>query len=467
MFIRRPRRHFLKFLLPLSTLPLLSAGNTVVRKGQNGAVFAVKSKYNGTKEETENIQSAIDAANAAGGGRVEVTAGTYLVGSIRLLNDVHLHFESGAVWIATPDFSQYHEEAWKRVLYAYQARNIKISGYGLIDCKAWFKQETPVVSAPYAADAYVGLSFKNEGAPRPFFLHDCHDCEVSDIKLQNSGEWSCYLLACDHVVVRNVHIHNSAHSRWTDGIDIESCNNVHITGCNIDTGDDAISIKSAKRGTKRSTSNILIEHCTLASETNGVRLGTETFMDVYNVRIENCLIKGPTDNAPGPFSGINLTMTRGHANLSNITVRNIKMQDCRAPFFLALQAVSEEAFEQGKIGAFRNVTLENIEAENNVLKDQPDITAMIIGSEKQPIEQVILRNIVVRARGGFRGQATEKAEVKGTYSENKRYHPVPAKGLYLRHVDGLVVENFRYMSKEEDDRPVVFKNNVRNERRGE
>ena len=45
------------------------------------------------------IQQAVDAAAAAGGGRVIVPAGRFLSGSVLLKDNVELHLESGAVLI--------------------------------------------------------------------------------------------------------------------------------------------------------------------------------------------------------------------------------------------------------------------------------------------------------------------------------------------------------------------------------
>ena len=48
------------------------------------------------------IQQAVDAAAAAGGGRVIVPAGRFLSGSVLLKDNVELHLESGAVLTTPP-----------------------------------------------------------------------------------------------------------------------------------------------------------------------------------------------------------------------------------------------------------------------------------------------------------------------------------------------------------------------------
>ena len=78
-----------------------------------------------------------------------------------------------------------------------------------------------------------------------------------------------------------------------DGIDVDSCKDVRIDGCNINTGDDSISLKSGRGldGARlaKPCENILITNCTL-SDSNFARIGigSETSGGVRNVRIENC-----------------------------------------------------------------------------------------------------------------------------------------------------------------------------------
>src|ERR1041385_8726495 len=51
---------------------------------------------NGVKDNTTNIQNAINAVNAAGGGIVEFPAGKYLSGPITLRSRINLRLDEGA-----------------------------------------------------------------------------------------------------------------------------------------------------------------------------------------------------------------------------------------------------------------------------------------------------------------------------------------------------------------------------------
>ena len=78
-----------------------------------------------------------------------------------------------------------------------------------------------------------------------------------------------------------------------DGIDVDSCKHVSIDGCNFDTGDDCISLKSG-RGAEANTINrptmdVRIANCTFAdSHFACIGIGSETSAGIRDVHIEHC-----------------------------------------------------------------------------------------------------------------------------------------------------------------------------------
>ena len=69
------------------------------------AIYNIKNfgaKGNGAVMDTKSINSAIEAAAAAGGGTVYFPAGNYLSGSIRLKSNITLYLDAGATLIAAP-----------------------------------------------------------------------------------------------------------------------------------------------------------------------------------------------------------------------------------------------------------------------------------------------------------------------------------------------------------------------------
>ena len=94
------------------------------------------------------IQKAIDECATSGGGRVLVSGGRYLTGTIVLKNNVNLHIAADAVLLGSTDCSDFPErldiqhvnsERLPRnrnacMIYAECCKNISITGSGTIDC---------------------------------------------------------------------------------------------------------------------------------------------------------------------------------------------------------------------------------------------------------------------------------------------------------------------------------------------
>src|SRR5436190_19655 len=57
--------------------------------------------------DTVAVQKAIDTCTTGGGGTVTLPAGSYLVGTILLKDNVTLHLDEGATLLGTADLSQY------------------------------------------------------------------------------------------------------------------------------------------------------------------------------------------------------------------------------------------------------------------------------------------------------------------------------------------------------------------------
>src|SRR5580698_7261069 len=66
-------------------------------------------KGDGKSQNREAINKAIETVAAAGGGTVEVPAGTWLTGGIQLRSNVTLHLAPGALIEATTEASAYEQ----------------------------------------------------------------------------------------------------------------------------------------------------------------------------------------------------------------------------------------------------------------------------------------------------------------------------------------------------------------------
>ncbi|MDE5839618.1 MAG: hypothetical protein K2H49_01730, partial [Muribaculaceae bacterium] len=104
------------------------------KKGKNKNAKNVKKDKHGNVLYTDIINSAIAKCSADGGGRVIVPAGTWLTGPVKLLSNVNLHLEEGAILLFTDDPHQYYPLVltawegmncwnWSPMIYAYQQEN--------------------------------------------------------------------------------------------------------------------------------------------------------------------------------------------------------------------------------------------------------------------------------------------------------------------------------------------------------
>ena len=179
----------------------------------------------------------------------------------------------------------------------------------------------------------------NQGQPqdiRPPLVRfvDCRDVLIDGLHFSNSPRWTLSPVACDNVTITKVTIRNPHDSPNTDGINPDSCSNVHIANCHIDVGDDCIAIKSGSeedgRPNPRPCQNITITNCTMLHGHGGVVIGSEMTGGVRNVSISNCVFCG-TDR------GIRLKSRRGRGNaVEDLRVDNIVMDEVHCPIVVNL-----------------------------------------------------------------------------------------------------------------------------------
>lgn len=276
------------------------------------------------------FEAALRACEKAGGGTVCVPAGRFLTGPIQLRSHMTLYLHPGARLLFSTDPADYPvvESRWEGVrrkvymscVYAENAEDVAVEGRGTLDgCgEPWWK-------AHYAGE----LAY-----PRPKLIsfHGCTRVRISRVKLTRSPSWTVNPILCDDVTVDGVTISNPADSPNTDGIDPDSCSNVHISNCHIDVGDDCIAVKSGTEETplRSPTRNVTITNCTMVHGHGGVVLGSEMSGGIYHVVISNCVFEG-TDR------GIRLKSRRGRGGaIEDVRVTNIVMDGVLCPFIANL-----------------------------------------------------------------------------------------------------------------------------------
>ncbi len=256
----------------------------------------------GTTLNTAAIQKAIDAATAAGGGVLEVPKGTFLSGSLFFKKGVELYLDEGAVLLGSQNINDYvkqttriegHFTEWRVALINFtQMDQVRVGGSGQLNgngASYWAE----FYSQRSANPATTNLDVER---PRLMFIDRCKDVRVENISFQDSGFWNLHLYHCSDVHIEGLRI-NAPRSPSTDGIDVDSCQDLTIRKCQISNNDDDIALKGSKGphadDDKDSPpdENILIEDCEIGSGNGLLTCGSEATI-VRNVIVRNCTING-------------------------------------------------------------------------------------------------------------------------------------------------------------------------------
>ena len=304
-------------------------------------IFNVKSYgavADGRTLDTQAINKAIQAANAAGGGTVLFSPGTYLSGTLDLLSNVTLNFAAGAVLKGSPNVNDYGtsvaygfgrkyavdssgEGSRVGLIVARKADNIAITGRGRIDGNGDsffdlttfhngqdFDSQYTRQHADFDAPR-LGLEFgpvETYAAGRSgtmIILSDCHNVLVRDVTLSNAPNWTLHLQGVEQAVINGIHINNNVLIPNNDGIDCMRCKDVHISDCDIRAGDDDFAIVSSD--------NVQVSNCSLVSYSAAIRLedtrsSTFTNLSIHANRGVAVFSRGEEHTAHVLFSNITL-----------------------------------------------------------------------------------------------------------------------------------------------------------------
>jgi hypothetical protein len=350
----------------------------------------------GTNKDTAAFQKAFDAC-AAGGGEVIVPAGNYLIGSVVIASHTTLRLEKGATLLGSPDADDYPliqarwegrlRECHRALIYASNATAISIVGEGSIQ-----------------GNAALG-NLRNPRGPCLIEPVECKDVLLDGFSTQFTRLWSIHLAFCDGVIARNLTMRSGQSNG--DGIDVDSCKQVRIEHCDIDTGDDAIALKSG-RGSEgvrigRPTEDVVITNCLLGSGFAGVGIGTELSGGIRRVVMEDCTF---TRGANSIF--IKSRNDRG-GFVEDIKGKNL---DCRASTFLVIDLLTKGIVDEepvpGQAGLTqaRGLSFSNIKVNVQTLLDahllSPDqplqglSIADVSGACRRAINLANLRNATLR-----------------------------------------------------------------------
>jgi polygalacturonase/rhamnogalacturonyl hydrolase YesR len=391
--------------------------------------FGAKTTNTAAKNQ-KAIQKAIDKCSQKGGGRVIIPAGQkFLTAAIQLKNGVNLVVEEEAIleFAFQPELYPIVPTRWEGLdcwnlsplIYAYQAKDIAITGKGTIDgggsnetwwpwcgSKKFGMKEGGIAQNMGArakllqqAEDGVDMDQRRFGPtdglrPQMINFNQCEGILIEDVTLLRSPFWVIHPLLSTDITVRGVHINNDGPNG--DGCDPESCDRVLIENCFFNTGDDCIAIKSGRNNDGREggqgrfagkpSKNIIIRGCKMQNGHGGVVIGSEISGGCQNVYAENCEMDSPSLDR---VLRIKTNSCRGGI-IENINMRNVTVGQCReAVLKINTDYEPREVCCRGFYPTVRNVTMENVTCQHS------KYGVMIVGYSDPKLAYTV-NNITVR-----------------------------------------------------------------------
>ena len=407
---------------------------------------------------TKAFADAIAACAGADGGTVVVPPGTWVTGPIKILSNVNLHVEKGALVQFSrniddfPFIRGFDGKSERYVitppLHAYGAKNIAVTGEGIFDGagEAWrYAKKIDMIPVQWNAlvasggvvtpdgeqwwpsqESLDGAKFLAEKAKtkgeltkedftstreflRPHLVHfeQCTNVMFDGPTFQNATKFHLFPSQCENVIIRNVKVFSPEYAQNTDGIDPRSCRNVVIYNCTVDVGDDGICLKPAGIASSQpegpSCQNIVVADCYVYKAHGGFVIGSGSFGGVRNVSVRNCVFTG-TD------VGLRFKSARGRGGtVENVFFENIQMRNIKTDAILFDMYYSGGAPEAE---AAKDLTIRKSEAltdrtpqfkdfhVKNIVCNGADRAVVINGLPEMSIKNMRLENVSVESKRG-------------------------------------------------------------------
>jgi len=428
-------------------------------------------KPDGKTPSTRAIQRAIDSAFRDGGGTVTIPAGIFLTGLIELKSKVTLELSEGATLLGSTSMDDYSFEPGsaghggpnpRHLIFAINAEDASISGKGRIDGQGpffWEPSSKPPLpeDQQWAGVASHDLVVKQGGHPSPTLLFvNCRRLSIQGIHIENAPGWTLSIVNSDNVVIHEISIKNPVNGPNTDGIDITGCQNVRISNCSVDTGDDAICLKGINPfgPEPRLVKNISVTNCRLSTCCNGFKIGTETEGGFENITFSDSVVF----NKDVPYkervvAGIALEIVDG-GWIDGVIVKNIQMQRTRTPIFVRLGS-RKRVHDYPQYG-LRNVNIDGIQAAEAL------IASSITGLPGMEVRGLTMSNVRIDNSLRIRPEwvAHSVPEKESAYPEARMFGMLPASGLYVRHVRDLSLNDVSFTAPSGEGRPTVILDDV-------
>ena len=469
-------------------LALLLCCNAALAQQKTYDVRRFGARGDGRTDNTRAIQKAIDIAAAHGGGVIMIPAGRFVTGVLDIRSHITLELTKNAWLLGSIHRMDYGPGHALSLLKAKDCSGITIEGQGTIDGRG--DSLLPDLYARIKAgqirddewqkpNPWGQIRPAEENRPMIIGFDRCDSVVIRGITIKNGLDWVQRYKSCRHMVVDSLVVESN--TMWNnDGIDLVDCKDVRVTNSFFNADDDGICLKSEDR--HDSCDGIYIAHCKIRSSASALKFGTASRGGFHHITVRDLEIYDTYRSA------IALEAVDG-GKLDAVDIRDVRAKNTGNALFIRLGHRNRDSV----YSTIKDVYIANVQVEVPAGKpdkgypmEGPALTfehsvfpACIAGLPGHRIQNVTLENIRVSYPGGGTlpaggpshevtlgttqapdrsptfAASTPLSENPSDYPEFSMFGDLPVWGLYLRHVNAIVLKNIQLSVARPDARPMT------------
>lgn len=411
--------------------------------------------------QTSDFQKAIDYCAQNGNEPLFVPFDTYNLGSLNLPSNTTIIFEDGVKIFGSKNLDDYfadeqvknayqdlsHGSYTKSLFYAKNAENITLKGNATIDMQsAW--------------DLDRKRSRSGRGA-KVISFDNVKNVNIIDLKILHATDVAMLLGRTKNVFIRGLYMETHI-----DGISTDGAEDVVISDCILNCGDDALVFKSSVYDNNVCPcKRITATNCIISSMCNGIKIGTETTGDFTNINVNNCVVYNTH------CTGISIESVDG-SNVKGVNISNITMDNVSCPIFI-YAGKRMRAPEGTPVGSINDVNISNLYAdcndkqyktvacelemlgENGDIVSNPSVTSNIVNMSGNPMKNINLSNITLNMVGGKKLTDIDYKDNEKGYPRGEMFgYVLPAHGLFVKNAE-VTLTNVKCYVQKPDERPDI------------
>jgi Glycosyl hydrolases family 28 len=325
------------------------------------------------------------------------------------------------------------------LIFAKDALGVAVTGTGTIEgnFRAFFNEMGEggykVIEAflgPYDPLDPPGAADPATGRPRMILLLNCHGARLRDFTIHDAPTWTIHSVGCKDMLIDGITIDNDLLVPNCDGMGIDHCQNVHISNCNISSGDDCIIVRASRNFDQYGDcENVTVSNCCLVSSSAAIKVEPEGAQAVRNVVVSNCVITRSN-------RGICVS-NRDGSLIENVLFSNLVIgTELRAQMWWGagepVFVTNQPRNRMMKVGPIRHVHFQNLVCygENGIF---------LYGGLESPIEDVTFSNMELTI--------SKASQIEGGFYDLRPGDLNP--GVYKHTIAGVYCEQIAELQLEE------------------